>query len=203
VPDKPGTFKTAPGVGKDEVVEFVPFYRLHNRRYGVYWDTFTPQQWAARAAQYAAEQEKQRKLEAATVAYAQPGEMQPERDFNYQGEEAQVTRLEERPGRWRGQWFSFDLPVEQGHPMKLIVSFGNNERETRNVEIQVDGKKLAEHTVQRRPPGDELRLIDAEYDLPAEMIQGKQKVTVRFQPVGESEIPGVFGIRMIRANSER
>jgi len=37
VTGRPGTFRTE-GVGLDQDVEFTPFYRLHRRRYGIYWD---------------------------------------------------------------------------------------------------------------------------------------------------------------------
>jgi uncharacterized protein len=203
VAGKTGTFKTD-GVGKDQDVEFVPFYRLHQRRYGVYWDVFTPQAWAAKQTEFEAEQAKMRKLEAATVAFAQPGEMQPERDFNYQGEDAETTRVNERPGRRGGQWFSFDLPVEPARPMKLLVTYSNDEREIRNFEILIDGQKLADQSLQRRPsPEQEVKLTDVEYDVPAAMVQGKQKVTVKFQPKDDSSIGGVFGVRMIRGDAER
>ena len=37
VAGKSGQFRTD-GVGRDGDVNFVPFYRLHRRTYGVYWD---------------------------------------------------------------------------------------------------------------------------------------------------------------------
>ena len=96
VPDQPGAFRTA-GVGKDREVEFVPFYRLHRRTYAIYWDLFTPPEWDQRAAEIAAEREQQRKLEAATVGYVQPGEMQAERDANMQGESTEPVRVRAGP----------------------------------------------------------------------------------------------------------
>ena len=86
VPGKSGSFRTD-GVGKDRDVNFVPFYQLHRRLYGLYWDLFTPQEWDQRAAELAVERERQRKLEAATVGFVQPGQMQAERDANMQGED--------------------------------------------------------------------------------------------------------------------
>jgi DUF1680 family protein len=47
IADLPGTFRTT-GVGLAEEITFVPFYRLHRRRYGVYWDVVTPGVWAER-----------------------------------------------------------------------------------------------------------------------------------------------------------
>ena len=57
VPDKLGQFRTD-GVGREKDVEFVPFYRLHRRTYGVYWDLFTQSEWEKKKAEYAAEQER-------------------------------------------------------------------------------------------------------------------------------------------------
>ena len=184
-------------------MDFVPFYRLHRRTYAVYWDLFTQSEWEKKAAEYAAEQQRQRKLELATVAYAQPGEMQPERDFNYQGaDDARVTRVEGRPGRWARSWFSFDLPVEPSHSMTLVVTYYSAERRrgTARFEILVDGERIAKQEVVRSSPAC---FFDVEYAIGANLVQDKEKVTVRFQATNGNQIAAVFGIRMIRANAER
>ena len=191
VADKPGCFRTD-GVGRDRDVDFLPFYRLHRRPYAVYWDLFTPEGWQKQAAAYAAEAERQRRLEAVTVAYAQPGEMQPERDFNFQGEDTEPVRLLNRPGRHGEKWFSFDLPVDPAHPMTLIVTYHSDERKTRTFELPLDGRRLAEQTIERSEPP---RFLEIEYVIPAEMTAGKQKVTVRFQATRGNPIGAVYGLR--------
>ncbi len=50
VPEKSGQFRTD-GVGRERDVDFVPFYRLHRRTYGVYWDLYTPAEWEKKAAE--------------------------------------------------------------------------------------------------------------------------------------------------------
>ena len=48
------------------------------------------------------------------------------------------------------------------------------------------------------------RFFDVEYAIPADLVKGKEKVTVRFQATAGNEIATrVFGIRMIRADAER
>jgi hypothetical protein len=209
IPDKPGQFRTA-GVGRipDAVdragdVDFVPFYRLHRRTYAVYWDLFTEPEWEKKKAEYAAEQERQRKLERATVVYVQPGEMQPERDYNFQGaDDARPTRVEGRPGRRARSWFSFDLPVDPAHPMTLVVTYYSAEwrRGSARFEILLDGQRVAEQEIVRREPAC---FFDVEYAVAASLIQAKEKVTVRFQAAEGSSVAGVFGIRMIRADADR
>lgn len=200
VTDKPGNFKTS-GVGREQDVELVPFYRLHRRTYSVYFDLFTPAEWEKKAAELLAARERQRKLEAATVGFVQPGEMQPERDFNQQGEETTPTRAGGRAGRSARKWFSFDLPVDAAHPLKLIATYHGEERANRSLEILVDGVRVGEQKIERHRPGSPTKsFFDVEYPIPAELVKGKQKVTVRFQATGGNETAGIFGVRMIRAD---
>src|SRR5262245_2686861 len=200
VAEKPGNYRTN-GVGRDQDVDLMPFYRLHRRTYSVYWDLFTPTEWDKKAAELAAERERQRKRDAATVSFAQPGEMQPERDFNQQGEDTSPVRVAGRPGRNGKKWFSFDLPVDAAHPMTLIVTYHGEERATRTFEILVDGARVGEQKIERHRPGSSSKgFFDVEYAIPADIVKGKQKVTVRFQATGGNETAAVFGIRMVRAD---
>ena len=202
VEDKPGHFRTD-GVGRESDVEFVPFYRLHRRSYAVYWDLFTEPEWEQKKAEYVAEEQRLQKLEAATVAYAQPGEMQPERDFNYQSPgDSWVVRMMGRPGRWGRSWFSFDLPVEADSPMALVVTYCSDyqSRGTAKFDILVDGRQVAHQEVTRSSPA---RFYDVEYPIGAELVKDKEKVTVRFQATEDNVGAAVFGIRMIRADAER
>ena len=202
VADKPGTFRTT-GVGLTTEIEFVPFYQLPRRRYAIYWDMFTPQEWQKKSEAYGAEQEKQKKLEAATVAFAQPGQMQSERDFGQQGEDSSPIQLEGRYGRRGTKWFSFDLPVDSAHPMSVVVTYSNDGRRTSSFDILADGTKVGEQTIERRSPEKDVRFFDVEYAIPAELVKDKQRVTVRFETTNGNEISGIFGVRMVRADSAR
>ncbi len=202
VPGKPGTFVTS-GVGLGQDITLVPFYELPRRKYEIYWDMYTPEEWRKKSAAVAAEQEKQKKLEAATVAFAQPGQMQTERDFNEQGEETTPIQFGEHYGRRGTKWFSFDLAVESGHPMAVVVTLSNDAHRNGSFDILVDGHKVGTQTTERRSPEQDVRFFNVEYALSPELIAGKQKVTVRFEAASGSDIPGVFGIRMIRADAPR
>ncbi len=199
VAGKPGAFRSD-GVGREREVDFVPFYRLHRRTYAIYWDLFTHQEWDKRAEAIAAEHEKPRKLELATVAYAQPGEMQPERDFNQQGEDSEPDRIMGRSARRGTKWFSFDLPIDAAHPMALVVTYYSDEWRKRTFDILLDGQKVGEQVVEK---GGVPHFFDVEYSLPADLVKDKQKVTVRFQATNGNEIAAVFGVRMIRADAVR
>src|SRR5437773_2320965 len=91
------------------------------------WNVFTPVQSKQRAAETRAAQEKRRKLEAATVAFVQPGLLQTERDFNQRGENSGPVLEQGRYGRRAKNWFSFDVPVDPAHPMSLMVTYSRGE----------------------------------------------------------------------------
>src|SRR6185369_5477101 len=202
VAGKPGTFRTT-GVGLKEEIEFVPFYELPRRRYAVYWDMYSPAEWTKIEAARRAAEEKQKKLEAATIGFAQPGQMQAERDANQQGDGSSPVRVEGRFGRSATKWFSFDLPVEASRPATLIVTYSNDNARASGCDVLVDGKKLGEETGTRRSPEQVVRFYDVEYPIPAEVVAGKSKVTVRFEGTNGGPTPAVFGIRMVRSDMER
>jgi DUF1680 family protein len=204
ISDKPGVFHTT-GTGRDmtgkvrEVI-FVPFYRLPRRTYALYWDIYTPETWNKKLAEVAAEQDRLSKLEAATMAFIQPGNAELEKQFNQQGEQTTID-LEMEPHARRGKkWFSYDLAVEQDHPMALVVTYFSEERGKRTFEILVDGQRVGEQSIDRSPPGSAVgHFFDVKYPLSADLLKGKQKVTVRFQSTNGNEIGGVFGVRAIRS----
>ncbi len=205
----PGRF-TSDGLGREpdaaaavRDVEVQPFFRLHRRTYSTYWDLFTPAEWDAKKADYVAEAERLRRLEAATVAWLQPGEVVFERQFNYQaGDGAAPQRILGRPGRRGTTWFSYDLPVDAAHPMTLIATYYSGDRRgmPADFEIQVDGRRVAAQELRLSDPH---RFFDVEYPVPAEVVRGKEKVTVRFQAKGGSQIATVFGLRVIRGDAAR
>jgi uncharacterized protein len=200
VSGKPGNFHSD-GVGREQDVELMPFYRLHRRLYSVYWDLFTPAEWEKKAAEMVAERERQRKREAATVSFAQPGETQSERDFNQQGEETSQGGMAGRRGRSAKKWFSFDMPVDAARTMTLIVTYHGEERQTRTFEILVDGSRVGQQTIERHRPGSPTKsFFDVEYAIPADLTRSKQKVTMRFQATGGNETATIFGVRLIRAD---
>jgi hypothetical protein len=196
----PGQFRSD-GVGRGTDLNFRPFYQLHQHTYGIYFDIFTPAQWATGGGLYTAEQVRERNLATSTVGFAQPGQMQPERDFNYQGSgDSSIQRAEDRPGRQSGGWFSFDLPVEPAHPMVLMVTYysGQQPAAGASFEVQVDGRKVGDQKVENAATP---AFLDVRYALPDDLVKGKQKVTVRFQAASGSRTATVFGIRMMRADA--
>src|SRR5262249_46795871 len=141
-----------------------------------------------------------RKLEAATVAFVQPGEMQPERDYNYQSDpgDRQVQRTNGRASRGGTGWFSFDMPVDPSVMMAVVVTYLNEPGSPACgvFQIFVDGTSIGAFRQDPAPVG----FYDAQHAVPSSLVAGKKKVTVRFQSAAGGRIAPVFGVRMIRTN---
>lgn len=204
VRDSLGVFRTA-GVGRTiddqaKEVEFVPFYRLHRRTYGVYWDLHTAEGWRRKKETLAAEKDRLEKLEALTVTFLQPGDLEKEKAFNQQGEETSPDRNQGRTGRRARKWFSYDLPLNATGPLSLVVTYTTEERAKRTFEILADGQRVGEGTIERYPPGSPTgKFFDISYSLPAALLKDR-KLTIRFQATGGNETAGVFGVRLVRAD---
>jgi hypothetical protein len=204
VAGKPGNFQAAGRDVDDRVqeVSVVPFYRLHRRTYAIYFDVYNSDGWKNKLAEVAAQLQRQRKLEAATISFVQPGEVQKEKEFNQQGEESTVDRSAGRPARRGRKWFSFDLPVQADQPTTVVATYFSEEHDRRSFEILADGQRIGEQTIERVPYGSaEGNFFDVQYKIPDGLLKNKKKITVRFQATGNDEIAAVYGVRLIRADA--
>ncbi len=193
---QPLTFKSE-GAGRPQDVSFIPFYQMHNQRYSVYFDLFTPKGWEEQEKKYRDEEAQQKALEARTVDFFQPGEMQPERDHNLQSANSGAGEALGR--KWRdaanGGWFSFDLKVTTDTPQDLVLTYWGGETGDRTFDILVDGQKIATQTLLNNHPG---LFFDMTHPLSAAMLQGKDKITVRLQGHPGNMAGGLFGARLVR-----
>ncbi len=197
--DRPA-FRTR-GVGKPRDVSLVPFHSLHDRRYTVYLDVFTRDEWARREKEIQAQQQRERQLAARTVDILRIDEMQPEREHDLAGEK---TGTGEHLGRkWRhavdGGWFSFTMQVAAEVPNELLCTYWGNETGPRAFEILIDGTKIARQELQMDKPGE---FFDITYEIPAELTRGKSQVTVKLQALPQNFAGGLFGCRVLRKVAE-
>jgi len=187
--------------GNERELEFVPFYRLHRRTYGIYFDFYSTDGWNKKLAEIATALKKQQLLDAATIAFVSPGDAEKEKAFKQQGEETTQDRIMGRAG-WRSKkWFSFDLPIDASKGNAVVVTYNTDERGKRSVEIVVDGQRVGEQSIERSPPGSAAgRFFDVDYKIPAELIKNKTKVTVKFEGTNGNETATIFGVRTVRAD---
>ena len=180
-------------------VSLTPFYRTDRRTYTIYFDVLTPAEFEGRVASIAADRERLQRMEAATTAFIQPGDP-AERDANYQSDQPNrgAQRANGRGSRGGAGWFSYDVTVDPTAKMTIVVTYLNElglQPVTGKFAIQVDGTTIAHFESNLAASG----FYDAEYPVPANLTQGKSKVTVRFQTDGPTDrIAPVFGVRVMR-----
>ncbi len=179
-------------------VSLVPLFRIQDQFYGVYWTRFTPKQWRDQEAKLHEREESRRTLEAITVDFVQPGEMQPERDHALEGD--RTNNGEHRGLRWRdayrGSWFSYAMKVPAEGRSRLICTYWGSDSGDREFDILVDNTKIATQTLDNNKPGE---FFDVAYDIPPELTKGNTKVRVKFQAHPLKTAGGVFGCRIVRA----
>jgi len=192
-----GIFRV-PGQNAPANVRLEPFYKVHgDRRYAVYWDVFTEEQWQEKEEQYRAEIARRKELEERTVDYVLPGNPQNERDHNLQGENTGAGDFSDR--KWRhatdGGWFSYALKVLPDQPAELSVTYWGGDAGNRAFDILVDGVKIAAERLENNRPGE---FYDQVYPIPESLTKDKTKVTVRFQAHSGSWAGGIFGLYVLR-----
>lgn len=190
------TFTTT-GVGDPRDIRFQPFYTLYNRRYSVYFDLFTPERWEAQQRAYEAELQAKKELEARTYDFFQLGEMQPEREHNLQGDSIHIEDFKDRKYRVaeRGGWFSFDMKVLPDVPMTLVAEYWGGFTGSKTFDILVDGEKIATENISQKADG---RFITVDYQIPAILTAGKEKITVKLSPHLGHRAGPLFSIRTVK-----
>ena len=183
-------------VGQPRDVPINPFYTTHERRYTIYWDMFTEERWKRFQAEYEARIAERKKIEEMTYDHVRPGEMQPERDHNFQGENTNPGEFKNRHYRLsRNGWFSYDMDVMMGQPMALAVEYWGGYPGSRTFDILVDGQVVATENIANKKDGQFLYIL---YDIPEDLTYGKRRVTVMFRSHEGHRAGPVFGIRMIK-----
>ncbi len=193
--DEPLTFSATAGV--PQKVKLQPFYSIQNDHYSVYWDLFTPDQWAEQQKIYEAKRKTEFELEKNTVDVLRVGEMQPERDHNFTGEKTETGELHTRKFRVsnHGGSFSFTMKVASGFSHNLIGTYWGMDNRGRMFDIVVDGETIATENLNNFK---ESKFYDIEYRIPAHLTEGKTFVVIKFKAKPGNQAGPVYGVRIIK-----
>jgi hypothetical protein len=197
VPNQPLTFR-APGLvrgGPGSATEFIPFFRLHDARYMVYWQQSTPGEYARLKLENAAQEAERLALDAQTIDRVAPGEQQPESDHGFQGEGVEAGVNAGRHWRHARQWFSYRLTDPKHEAKTLRLTFARADA-GRRFDILVDGERIAAVTL----PADETHdFYTRDYAVPAALVQaGAGTLDVKFVAQGDSPAGGLYDLRLLR-----
>jgi len=199
------TFRTD-GIGHPQDLTLKPFYSTYYDRYTVYLESYSPEAWKVRQAEYDKEQAQQRILDARTVDTFRPGDQQFEVDHKLASDQsntgagpADLSGPVAVNYGWRdasnGGWFSFQMKADPAVTQDLICTYWGSDAGNRSFDIQVDGTTIGSETLNNDNPG---RYFDKTYPIPADLTRGKNLVTVKLQAKPGAMAGGLFGCRIVR-----
>jgi uncharacterized protein len=196
VSDENQQFETK-NLGFPRDVRLSPFYQMHDRSTSVYWDIFNSEKWIETEISYKDSIEKERELKLKTVDFVQPGEMQPERDHEFEGEHVGYGVLSNRKYRdtWPSGYFSFTLEVLPNQVNHLVVMYTKEIEVMQSFNITVDEVILEKGQIELEEMN---KFVLVKYEIPYHATVDKSRVKVKFCSHEGQKVPKVFGIRMVK-----
>ncbi|HRZ47626.1 MAG TPA: glycoside hydrolase family 127 protein [Candidatus Paceibacterota bacterium] len=173
----------------------MPFFRLHDMRYQIYWQLTTKDAIASRRERLAADERARQSRETATLDAVAVGEQQPEVEHNFTGEGVETGEFQGR--RWRhGRSFQYAFDLRDEKAADLAVTYSGWDR-GRQFDVLANGTLLATE----RPDGSRAgEFFEKRYSLPAAALDAAKngRVMIRFVGRDGSLAGGVFDVRLMR-----
>ncbi|MDJ1483380.1 glycoside hydrolase family 127 protein [Cytophagaceae bacterium YF14B1] len=181
---------------KYQQIELIPFFRLHDARYVVYWPQTTQAQIAQTQEMLAKKEYTNLKDEQRTVDKVFPGEQQPESDHFFTGENTQTGIHKNRHWRDARGWFSYVLNNKEKKATLLQVTYYGLDKD-RTFDIFLNDVKVTRVTLDGSR-GDQF--FTAEYSIPAQVTQKSKddKIIVKFVAATGSVAGGVYDVRLLK-----
>lgn len=176
-------------------MELIPFYKLHESRYMVYWHSETKEGIEQIKDQMAREEAEKQKLAQATIDMVYPGEQQPESDHFFKSEKTQAGEHRGRHWRTASGWFSYELRDKDLQAKTLRIMYFGADRD-RQHRILVNGQAIAE-VVLDGSKGDSFFTVD--YAIPQELVKASNGVlTIKFEAINNAVTAGIYEVRLLR-----
>ena len=193
-PVRPLQFKTV-GLAQPHDVTLVPFYRVVDQRYTVYWNVYSPDDWKAHLSEVASAEARHRDLERRTIDRVVVDDAAAERAHGLKSEDATDGYFEGRRTREaRNGWFSYALKIAPDAPTTLVATYRGSEGRRRVFDVLVDDQQVASESLEYHPTEE----LDKEYALPESLTRGKDRITVKFQAQRDATAGALIAVRTVR-----
>lgn len=180
-------------------LRLVPFHRVHDTRYQIYWRQARPEEYADLLAAAEAAEQARIELDRITIDHVAPGEQQPESEHHFRGEGTSTGVWRDRRFRHADGWFSYDLNTNEQRDLTLRLTYFGSDR--RDFDILINGELLAEVHLAAPQPGE---FFDRDYPLSEEHVAAAQdaSLTVTFRAKPGSMAGGIFDVRLLRKTEQ-
>jgi len=179
-------------------LELIPFFRVHDSRYMLYWRAVDAGGYDQVVARMKADEQARLAIERRTLDQVVPGEQQPEVEHNVRSEASTSGVTHGRQFREATGFFSYDLHAgtARGQALELRVTYLAGDR-GRRFDILAGDRPIAAVDLDG---GDPDRFTDVTYPIPAEVVAAAPNgvLTVRFAAKPGSRTGGVYDVRLLR-----
>ena len=179
-------------------LELIPFFRLHDSRYQMYWETTTRDDLAARQVQLAATEHARATREAATLDWVAPGEQQPEVEHDFQGEGTETGIHNGR--HWRhGKQFQYTLNARGEKTAVLSVTYSGDDSD-RTFDLFANDTLVATQILAAEKRGE---FVEKLHELPAAVLTSAPAGRVTIRLVARQGLAGgVYDVRLLRSDNQ-
>lgn len=174
-----------------EALKLIPFFRLHDSRYAIYFHQVTEAEVESIRKEVALSERKAMELANQTVDLIFPGEQQPESDHGILYEQAETGINKDRHFRRAKGWFSYNLKVKEEASQLMITV---RKEDYTKVAILLNNEKLTVSPTISKP--DKEGFITICYSLPQKLSAGSYPI--RFSPDGTEWTPAIYEVRLLK-----
>ncbi|MCU6432591.1 glycoside hydrolase family 127 protein [Undibacterium sp. Jales W-56] len=197
VAGQPLTF-TAPGLIRGQgaaALRLIPFFRLHDARYTIYWPYSTPAN-LGRIQQGMAQSGAERlALDAQTIDQLAPGEQQPESDHFFKGDGADAGINQGWHWRHATGWFSYELSDAQLQAKTLRLYFSTLDA-GRHFDLIINGRLIRSIRLEAHAASE---IYSQDFDLPEDLVKASGgKLNVKFVAQPGSIAGALYGLRLLK-----
>lgn len=171
-------------------LDLIPFYKLHESRYIIYWPQATKEGIKEIQQKMELEEHEQLILDNMTVDYVLCGQQQPESDHFIKQENSIIDFSDDVYWRDSSSWFSYEFK-NPNKVKNLYIQYLN--QKNRKCDIYIDGKYLS--SIMHETENDE-NLLKIIIPLP-ESEQNKNLLTIMFRAKEGVRTPRISEVRLL------
>lgn len=175
--------------------ELIPFFRLHDSRYQIYFQHTSLELWQQQKAAQQQQDKAAALLEQQTLDKVYPGEQQPESDHFYQGEQSEAGINSGRHWRHSKSWFSYQLSHKGLHNLTLRLEYFGLDG-GRQFEVWLDDKKLTDVELKSGMGPD---WYNVDYPIPNDLLpKNADHFRIKFVAKPGSIAGGIYQVRLLK-----
>lgn len=178
-------------------LELVPFFRVHDTRYMLYWQLTSKSELKAIKSAQKADETARMKLAEQTVDWVAVGQQQPEAEHDFKGKGTEAGVHRGRHWRHASGWFSYALTNPNGEAQQLRLTL-SKEDSGRRFKILLNGYVIDTYTTKHYDaPG----FYQLNYPIP-ETIRDNPVIEFRIEALPNSMAGGLYEVRLLKGQGK-